>query len=100
MRPAVLLRRIRLEARRRERWAERYVTSFAHTVGRRNLYGDVERFCLFVGYPRSGHSLIGSLLNAHHEVVIAHEMDAHKYIMRGFNRDQLYWHVLRQDERF
>jgi len=30
---------------------------------------------LFVGYPRSGHSLIGSLLDAHPHVIIAHEFD-------------------------
>ncbi len=29
-------------------------------------------FCLFVGYPRSGHSLLGSLLDAHPDAAIAH----------------------------
>lgn len=35
-----------------------------------------ESFCLFFGYGRSGHSLVGSLLDAHREAVIAHEYDA------------------------
>ena len=30
---------------------------------------------MFVGYPRSGHTLIGSLLDAHPHIVIANELD-------------------------
>ena len=33
----------------------------------------VEKFVLFVGYARSGHSIIGSFLDAHPSIVIAHE---------------------------
>ena len=33
----------------------------------------VENFLMFVGYPRSGHSIIGSLLDAHPHIAIAHE---------------------------
>jgi hypothetical protein len=36
---------------------------------------DVETMLIFIGYPRSGHSLIGSLLDAHPNVVIANEYD-------------------------
>lgn len=43
----------------------------------------VETLCLFIGYPRSGHSLIGSLLDAHPEVAIAHELDALRHLARG-----------------
>ena len=34
-------------------------------------YGELETFCLFIGYPKSGHSLVGALLDAHADVVIA-----------------------------
>ena len=37
------------------------------------MYDDVEAFCLFMGYTRSGHSLVGTLLDAHPEAMIAHE---------------------------
>ena len=33
----------------------------------------VEKFVFFVGYPRSGHSIIGSVMDAHPDIVIAHE---------------------------
>jgi hypothetical protein len=44
----------------------------------------VETLCLFIGYPRSGHSLAGSLLDAHPEMAIAHELDALLYLKLGF----------------
>ena len=38
-----------------------------------NVISGVEKFIFFVGYARSGHSIIGSILDAHPNVVIAHE---------------------------
>jgi hypothetical protein len=71
-------------------------------AGRRRsrLFDGVERFCLFVGYPRSGHSLVGSLLDAHPDVVIANELDALHYVADGCRRDQLYWLILWRDSKF
>lgn len=43
-----------------------------------------ERFAVFVGYSRSGHSLVGSLLDAHPEVVIAHELHALRHLLAGW----------------
>ena len=37
------------------------------------LYDEVETFVLFIGYPRSQHSLIGAILDAHPEIIIPHE---------------------------
>ena len=34
---------------------------------------NVEKFVFFVGYARSGHSMIGSVIDAHPDMVIAHE---------------------------
>lgn len=34
---------------------------------------NVEKFVLFVGYPRSGHSIVGSMMDAHPNMVISHE---------------------------
>jgi hypothetical protein len=54
----------------------------------------VERWCFFVGYPRSGHTLVGSLLDAHPEIVISNELDAFRYFDHGFTRRQIYGLVL------
>ena len=42
---------------------------------KRNLYNGVESFVLFVGYPRSGHSLVGAILDSHPEIIISNEFD-------------------------
>lgn len=51
----------------------RYGRALAHT----------KVFANFVGFPRSGHSLIGSLLDAHPNAVIAHELDALGLFAKG-----------------
>lgn len=63
-------------------------------------FAGVERYCFFVGYQRSGHSLIGSLLNAHPDIVIAHELGAIPYVAHHFTRDQLFGALLRRDRDF
>lgn len=57
-------------------------------------FAQVERFCLFIGYPRSGHSLVGALLNAHRDIVISHELPAHELVHQGLSRDALYARIL------
>ena len=37
----------------------------------RALYNGVQTFLFFVGYARSGHSLIGAVLDAHPEIIIS-----------------------------
>lgn len=54
-------------------------------------FDNVQCFCLFVGYPRSGHTLVGSLLDAHRHVLIGLELDALRYIKFGFQREQLFY---------
>lgn len=63
-------------------------------------YDDIERYCMFIGYPRSGHTLVGSLLDAHPEVVISHELDALRYLRAGFSREQIFSMILHKDKVF
>ncbi|KAJ7379386.1 hypothetical protein OS493_016623 [Desmophyllum pertusum] len=39
------------------------------------LYDGVGTFVMFIGYPRSSHSLVGAILDAHPEIIIPHEYD-------------------------
>jgi hypothetical protein len=64
----------------------------------RALFADVEKFCLFIGYPRSGSSLVGSLLDAHPCMAIAHELDVLRFVDARFTRRQLY-HLLLMNAR-
>ena len=49
-----------------------YRQSMRHVLNNPGLFDDVERVCLFIGYQRSSHSLVGSILDAHPEAAIAH----------------------------
>jgi Sulfotransferase family len=83
-------------------------SQLARFVGRATIEGfrhrrdfqDVERFFFLVGYPRSGSTLIGSLLNAHPEMVIAHEADSFRYVRPGVTRNQLFAILLERDREF
>jgi hypothetical protein len=67
---------------------------------RHRSFAGVERFCLFVGYPRSGTTLVGAVLNAHPEIVVAQELDVLRYVRPGVRRDQLFSLLLRRDRAF
>ena len=42
-----------------------YLASMPQGSDDRALFDDLKTYCMFLGYPRSGHSLIGALLDAH-----------------------------------
>lgn len=63
------------------------------------LFSGVKTYCMFIGYPRSGHSLIGSLLDAHPKMIIANELGTLKYIAARFNRRQIYYLLLENSRR-
>lgn len=54
------------------------------------MFEEVEKYCTFIGYPRSGHSLVGSLLDAHPDAVIAHELNALEHVRAGIDRERLF----------
>jgi hypothetical protein len=70
------------------------------SLRRRRKFRDVERVFFLIGYPRSGSTLIGSMLNAHPNMVIAHESDLFRYVRPGMTRNQLFAILLRRDQQF
>lgn len=54
------------------------------------MYENVEASVMFLGYPRSGHSLVGALLDAHPQAVVAHEYDMLANCQHDWTRDQLF----------
>lgn len=61
---------------------------------RRSMFRDVETYVMFLGHPRSGHSLVGQLLNAHPNVLVAHELDALKFLRRGLDDEATLFSLL------
>ncbi|MEA2580014.1 MAG: hypothetical protein QOE83_906 [Actinomycetota bacterium] len=84
----------------------RYGAARAWTLGipaavrSRRMFDAVEAFVVFVGYPRSGHSLVGSLINAHPEALIAHELDAVRLIGHRVPRSLLFGLLMERDREF
>jgi hypothetical protein len=87
------------DPRTRRQWAGLYASSALHCWPGPD-FSDVDRFCFFIGYARSGHTLVATLLNAHRDMVIAHELDAVRYVRHGFRRSQLFSLLLQRDQQF
>lgn len=65
----------------------------------RDLFADVETFCVLIGHVKSGGTLLGALLDAHRNAVFADETDVLRYLDAGFRRDQVFHLLLRGASR-
>lgn len=77
-----------------------WMASRHHARLLRSEFLHTNTYAMFLGYPRSGHSLLGSLINAHPEALIAHELNALRYVQWGFPRDKLFALLVRRDHQF
>ena len=75
--------------------ARRFLQSWVGSLRWNRSLRDLDTFCTFIGYPRSGHTLIGSLLDAHPNAIIADELDALRFLQAGFSRNQIFYLILR-----
>lgn len=50
----------------------------------------LETFVFFIGYPRSGHSIVASCLDAHPDAVIAHEYNLFAKLLQPEGQQQLF----------
>ncbi|MCS3956555.1 hypothetical protein GGP81_003097 [Salinibacter ruber] len=66
----------------------------------RNAFKDVRVFTFFLGYMRSGHTLVGQLLNAHPNIVISHELGALSLLAKGYSVPQVFYLCVRKDKEF
>lgn len=69
--------------------ARRYLESAWKARRHRAALESVETLALFVGYRRSGHSLVGALLDAHPDVAMAHGLDLLLHVRYRFRREQI-----------
>ena len=66
----------------------------------RNVFSKVKIFCLFIGYPRSGHSLISSLVDAHPNALIGHRTDVLRLFEKNEDLHDVFYLLLRNSQRF
>lgn len=86
------------KAKRAARVVRDYAALSAESRQRAALFEGVEAFCLFIGYSRSGHSIVAATLDAHPHAVIAHEQGALLYAHARFDRARLFALLLRNTE--
>jgi hypothetical protein len=77
-----------------------YIWSLWLSLWNRKSFDAVNTFCIFIGYARSGHSLVGSLLDAHPNIVISHEADILGLVDKGFSRSQIFSLILKNSQTF
>src|SRR5262245_20008172 len=59
-----------------------------------SLWRNVRGFCLFAGYGRSGHSAIASVIDAHPQAAVSHELDAVARYLAGVSGDDLFSEIV------
>ena len=62
-------------------------------VLRRKKYRNIHFFCCFIGYSRSGHTIVGSLLDAHPNIVISTEAHAFNLVKMGYGKNALMFYL-------
>ena len=60
----------------------------------------IHTFVMFIGYPRSGHSIIGALLDAHPNVTISMEWNVLFHLKFGYNRNMIFYSILNNSKEF
>ncbi len=80
--------------------AEICAAATARAADNTELFARVQRFLMFVGYARSGSSLVGALLDAHPQLVCANELDAVGFVDHGIGRAALFQLLLENSQGF
>jgi hypothetical protein len=76
-----------------------YLTSYHQSRKDSSIFDNVNTYCTFIGHMKSGGSMIGSLLDAHPNVILADEVYALRYVQASFRRKQIYHILLRASQR-
>jgi len=76
-----------------------YSTSKVRARAHSDLFSQITAYCLFIGHGRSGHSVVGALLDAHPDAVIPDELDTLRYLEAGFDKDQICEIILTRSAR-
>ncbi|MCP3927689.1 MAG: sulfotransferase [Bacteroidetes bacterium] len=64
-----------------------------------DFFVDVETFCMFIGHRRSAHSIVGSLLDAHPNIVLSDELHVLRYIKAGYSKKEIFQHIVRKSRQ-
>lgn len=77
---------------------KRYATSYYQARTNSAIFSDVTSFCFLIGHTKSGGTMIGALLDAHPNIILADEIDILDHIKAGYSREQIF-HILLKGSR-
>lgn len=77
-----------------------YLQSWLYSQTLKKDFNDIKNFCLFIGYSRSGHSILGSIIDAHKNAVIGHEVDCLYLFQKGYSKNQIYSAIVENSKKF
>ena len=77
----------------------RYITSGLASQRYPAQLDALTTFCIFIGHTKSGGSLIGSLLDAHPNSILADEEDVLHYVSNGFSLRQICYILIKASRR-
>lgn len=79
--------------------ARRFALTYYKSLRQPALFDEVNTFCLFIGHVKSGGTMLGSLLDAHPDIILADEVDVLHYVSAGFKPEQIYHVLLKRSRR-
>jgi len=65
-----------------------------------DYFNEITNTILFCGYPRSGSTLVGSILDSHENIVISHELDLISFLEKGYNKNEIYNLIINNSKVF
>ena len=95
-----LLIEIKSRSINKSKFLYRYTKSFVGGIVKRSSFRNIREFCLFIGYGRSGHTLVASMLNAHPEIVLGIEWGVFTYLKLGYRKNQIFYSIIENSKRF
>ena len=78
-----------------------YLKSWVQSRDKAPMFDQLNNYVLFIGHPRSGSSVTGSLLNAHRNALVCNELNVLRYVKHAYrSRVQLLWLHCMRDQYF
>jgi Sulfotransferase family len=71
-----------------------YLNSLLGGLANTKNFQKIEKYCMFLGCSRSGHTLVSALMDSHPNMIISNEMDTLKLFANGFSKQQVYYLIL------
>jgi len=63
------------------------------------MFEELKTYVMFIGYPRSGSTLMGALLDAHPNAIVSREAHVLNLLAHGYRRDRIYNKIIKNSKK-